>query len=211
MTHADRILGALSRYPQGLDDDELSTLLGITPRQAVNQVCRRLAAAGVIRRAYDPDRGKLTNYCTECTQPDSQRTGRSPRGRPAAAVPISHLAEQHVTAYFMRREGLALRRVTTGEKGFDLKSDTPEVFVEVKAMTRDRPPHRFLTQGEMELARECARKGKRWELHLVVFDGNRVRHHYALPAEYVVMHAEPAGHFRLPLRRPMLEAHRVAI
>ena len=209
MTHADRILSALRRYPQGLDDDELSSLLGITPRQAVNQVCRRLAAAGLIRRAYDPDRGKLTNYWTESRQGVSQGTGTRQAGRPVGAAPISQLAEQHVAAYFMRRERLALRRVTTGEKGFDLKSESPEVFVEVKAMARDRPPHRFLTQGEMELARECAGKGKRWELHLVVLDGDRVSHHYVLPAEYVVTHAEPAGHFRLPLRRAMLEAHRV--
>jgi hypothetical protein len=45
----------------------------------------------------------------------------------------------------------------------------------------------------------------------VVLDDRGVRHHYALPAVYVAQHAVPAGHFRLPLRRPMLEAHRIAL
>ena len=40
-----------------LDDDELSTLTSILPRQQVNQICRRLRAKGILSRELGP--GKI--------------------------------------------------------------------------------------------------------------------------------------------------------
>jgi len=50
MTNANRILKTLEDHPEGLDDDELSQISGVTPRQQVYQICIRLAHQGKIRR-----------------------------------------------------------------------------------------------------------------------------------------------------------------
>lgn len=46
-----------------LDDDELVRRTGISPRQAVNQVCRALERAGTLRRSVG-EHGKLVNILT---------------------------------------------------------------------------------------------------------------------------------------------------
>ena len=61
MTNADRILDILKRYPEGLDDDELSQLSGVTPRQTVNQIARSLEVQGTLIRRRDFVRGKIVN------------------------------------------------------------------------------------------------------------------------------------------------------
>ena len=48
-THAARMMTLLASSP-GLNDDEIARELSIEPRQTVNQVCRRLAARGVLIR-----------------------------------------------------------------------------------------------------------------------------------------------------------------
>ncbi|WOS62038.1 hypothetical protein [Sinorhizobium fredii] len=58
-TQADRIIELL-RERAGLDDDEIAKALGIEPRQTVNQICRRLAASGVLRRERG-NNGKIVN------------------------------------------------------------------------------------------------------------------------------------------------------
>lgn len=50
MTNADRILAALGRHGP-LSDAMLRKLSGVEPHQQVNQICRRLAAQGQIRRS----------------------------------------------------------------------------------------------------------------------------------------------------------------
>ena len=58
-TNEERIVAFLLRRP-GIDDDEISQLTGITPRQQVNQICRRLERQGVLRRSRG-SRGKIVN------------------------------------------------------------------------------------------------------------------------------------------------------
>lgn len=58
-SNADRILAHIRAQP-GLDDDELSRHLGITPRQTVNQIARKLEAEGLIARVPGP-RNKIVN------------------------------------------------------------------------------------------------------------------------------------------------------
>ena len=62
-TNADKILELLARSP-GLDDDEISRLAEISPRQTVNQECRLLAAQGLVRREKEPGR-KIVNYLVD--------------------------------------------------------------------------------------------------------------------------------------------------
>ena len=58
-SHASRIMALLADSP-GLDDDEIASALSIEPRQTVNQVCRRLAARGVLDRTRG-SAGKIIN------------------------------------------------------------------------------------------------------------------------------------------------------
>jgi hypothetical protein len=67
MTNAERIVAVLRDTP-GLDDDELSSMTGILPRQQVNQICRRLATAGIVLRAKR--RGKTVNFIVDPALPN---------------------------------------------------------------------------------------------------------------------------------------------
>ncbi len=60
MTHRERIVELLRKQP-GLDDDEISRLTGIEPRQQVNQICHRLENQGQLKRVPGPA-GKIVNY-----------------------------------------------------------------------------------------------------------------------------------------------------
>src|SRR4051812_21687627 len=55
-----RILEALRRSGQPLDDDRLSAAAGVYPRQQVNQICRALEKDGIVRRYLGPSE-KLVN------------------------------------------------------------------------------------------------------------------------------------------------------
>jgi len=50
MTNKDKIIQFLGKAERGYDDDELSNILNIFPRQQVNQICRRLEKQGIIIR-----------------------------------------------------------------------------------------------------------------------------------------------------------------
>lgn len=75
MTNRDEILNALRGSLQPLDDDQLSRRTGISPRQTVNIVCRRLASEGVLLRRTGPD-GKIVNVLlTESAAASPGRSG----------------------------------------------------------------------------------------------------------------------------------------
>jgi hypothetical protein len=57
-TVAVRVLDELRRSGIALDDDEVARRLGVSPRQTINQVCRRLESAGRLRR-YVGSAGKV--------------------------------------------------------------------------------------------------------------------------------------------------------
>jgi len=59
-TIATRVLDELWRSGRPLDDDELARRISVGPRQAINQVCRRLERSGRLRRYTGPE-GKIVN------------------------------------------------------------------------------------------------------------------------------------------------------
>lgn len=59
-TVARRVLEELRRCDSALDDDELAGRLGISPRQTINQACRRLEQVGRLYRYLGPS-GKIVN------------------------------------------------------------------------------------------------------------------------------------------------------
>ena len=75
-TNVERIVETLQKQP-GLDDDELSMITGILPRQQVNQICRRLERQGRLRREQGP-RGKIVNYLNEEDNANMIRLKRDP-------------------------------------------------------------------------------------------------------------------------------------
>ena len=66
MTHSKIIVELLREQP-GLDDDEISRLTGIEPRQQVNQICLRLERKGKLKRARGSGR-KIVNSLMEGEQ-----------------------------------------------------------------------------------------------------------------------------------------------
>jgi hypothetical protein len=66
-THAQRIIALLSEGAE-LDDDEIASVLSINPRQTVNQICRQLAARGLLRRGRGSS-GKIVNSVYQASTP----------------------------------------------------------------------------------------------------------------------------------------------
>jgi hypothetical protein len=64
-TNRERLLAAIQACP-GLTDAELCRLTGIEPHQQVNQICRALAARGLIRRVTGPG-GQIVNLPSDGT------------------------------------------------------------------------------------------------------------------------------------------------
>jgi hypothetical protein len=59
-TVRDRIIETLQEHPEGLDDDQLASLLGLKQRQQANARCRQLAAEELVERRAVA--GKLRNF-----------------------------------------------------------------------------------------------------------------------------------------------------
>lgn len=103
VSNRDRILDALRLSSRPLDDDQLSDMTGVRPRQQVNQICRALHGEGILRRVEGPD-GKIVN---EILTEDA---------RPAAAVGGGSISEtagaSTAEIAVIRREG---HRVPPGD------------------------------------------------------------------------------------------------
>ena len=78
-TIAERLLEAIRYRP--LDDDVLAKRLGISQRQSIDQVARRLGAEGRLRRYVGHD-GKIVNELAEVAE-------KSPLAEDANFVPQS--------------------------------------------------------------------------------------------------------------------------
>lgn len=83
MTNVERVISALLADP-GLSDSELRQRTNVNPHQQVNQICRRLANEGRLRR-IDRGDGVIRNYLTASGPPDGRasvpqsQTSRVPR------------------------------------------------------------------------------------------------------------------------------------
>ena len=58
MTNKEEIFDLIQKHPEGIDDDDISTLSGIEPRQQVQQLCTQLASVKRIRRESIDKAGK---------------------------------------------------------------------------------------------------------------------------------------------------------
>jgi hypothetical protein len=58
MTNREEIFRLIEGHPEGLDDDDISRMTGIHPRQQVQQLCNQLADSRRIRRQSVGKAGK---------------------------------------------------------------------------------------------------------------------------------------------------------
>lgn len=95
-SNRDRVLHTLRHSSRPLDDDELSRRSDVAPRQAVNQICRALEEAGVLRRVPGPD-GKIVNEL-RATEDDGQTPVSPGPDRAPAASPVAGSVDGSVAA-----------------------------------------------------------------------------------------------------------------
>ena len=67
MTVRQRIVDFLQKHPEGVDDDVLAEVLGLSQRQQANARCRQLESEGLVARR--PVNGKIRNFWLNNTQP----------------------------------------------------------------------------------------------------------------------------------------------
>ena len=58
MTNKEEVFDLIQGHPEGLDDDDISEMTGIRPRQQIQQLCNQLAATKRIRRESVEKTGK---------------------------------------------------------------------------------------------------------------------------------------------------------
>lgn len=128
-TLAERILEAIRFAP--LDDDVLAKRLGVPQRQAVNQVARRLAADGRLRRYVGPD-GKLVNGLPETQAPAARTTLRAV---PAQTRVTEDEVKEAVRAH-LAEQGFEVAVAWGRTRGIDIDARHPDgrhLIIEAKA------------------------------------------------------------------------------
>lgn len=143
MSHGEVILTFLKQNSsEWFGDDELSERLHITPRQTVNQVCRRLAKEGRIRRQSVG--GRIKNGIVGMSEPpppsDYRVSGPSPILE-TTGHDFEGLARRVMSGHFQAD----LRPGVVGRvpKRFDLVSKDESIVGDAKYFTMvggDRPP-----------------------------------------------------------------------
>ena len=72
MTNKEEVFDLIQGHPEGLDDDDISEMTGIRPRQQVQQLCNQLAATQRIRRESVEKTGKrrkIHNFPSSANSP----------------------------------------------------------------------------------------------------------------------------------------------
>jgi len=72
MTNKEEIFELIQGHPEGLDDDDISHITGIQPRQQVQQICNQLASSRRIRRESVQKAGKRRKIHNFPMQADNQ-------------------------------------------------------------------------------------------------------------------------------------------
>jgi hypothetical protein len=73
-TNKEDVFDLIQKHPEGLDDDDISAMTGITPRQQVQQLCNRLASSNRTRRESVEKPGKrrkIHNFPMQGDSPES--------------------------------------------------------------------------------------------------------------------------------------------
>jgi hypothetical protein len=151
-SNTSKLIETLRRWP-GLDDDQLSRQSGITPRQTVNQICRRLEAGGQLRRTTGTE-GKIINTLVAGAAVPTPARTEPVKATPSTEVNnfqrIGSISNAHAgrefedaACAFFAKTGIVLIPNFGVEVGhvkkrmhrFDLGSEEPPILVECKSYT----------------------------------------------------------------------------
>lgn len=127
-TVAMRILEELRRSGLALDDDQLAKRLGVSPRQTINQVCRRLETEGRLRRYVGAD-GKIVNELRRTGDEAPLATTKAFPERVVELPPGSSGEQRRAEVVMLNllgeRLGLTLRprRIPLGDTGVRVEID----------------------------------------------------------------------------------------
>jgi len=86
VSNKDEVFDLIQGHPEGLDDDDISDITGIKPRQQIQQLCNQLAATKRIRRESVEKTGKrrkIHNFPVPDTPADT-----APTSAPIGLEPI---------------------------------------------------------------------------------------------------------------------------
>ena len=100
-TNKEDVFDLIQKHPEGLDDDDICAMTGITPRQQVQQLCNRLAASNRIRRESVEKPGKrrkihnfpIPGNGAESPSSDNKSEGTNWRRRLSALIAATGQAE----------------------------------------------------------------------------------------------------------------------
>ncbi|HEY1640570.1 MAG TPA: helix-turn-helix domain-containing protein [Streptosporangiaceae bacterium] len=148
----ERVLTELRTASRPLDDGELARRTGISPRQAVNRICRDLENAGLLRRRSGPD-GKLVNELVRGPGTSAEPADVPAPGRLVVSVapdddPPGHSGEQRAAERMMldllgQQLGLRLdpARITVpGGARVEIDGSDPARGVLVECWAHQGPP-----------------------------------------------------------------------
>lgn len=130
-TIGERILEAIRHAP--LDDDQLARLLGVSPRQSINQTARHLEAQGKLRRYTGPD-GKIVNAITSDVPAPTPPAPRPVGNGLLTEDEVKSAVKDHLVA-----EGFTVQVAWGRERGVDLDA-------------RHRDGRRWLIEAKGEVA-----------------------------------------------------------
>ena len=86
VTNRDRVLALLRSTGVGLTDAEIRRRTGIEPHQQVNQICRSLAEASIVKREKGAE-GHLVNRLAATAEPEADYEGEADRRTKVATPP----------------------------------------------------------------------------------------------------------------------------
>ena len=122
-TNKEDVFDLIQKHPEGLDDDDIAAMTGITPRQQVQQLCNRLAANNRIRRESVDKPGKrrkIHNFPIEGNGAESLSSGedseaRTWRRRLSALVAATGQAEPDLLDQALSLLAVKVLRRSTGQ------------------------------------------------------------------------------------------------
>jgi hypothetical protein len=147
LSKANLVIEALKRSKE-LDDDELARNTGISPRQTINQICRRLEAKGILVRQKGPH-GKIVNILKDeiqrTTAPTTAHKPLESITPPKISEARSNIGNTHISGEMFVAAELAKRgylvSLTMGNaKAVDLFAERNgrAICVQVKAIAHKR-------------------------------------------------------------------------
>ena len=80
-TNTHTVLDLIRKHPEGLDDDEITEMTGIRPRQQIYQICTRLEGGGQVCRESVEKPGKRKKIHNFPIEAGRVATGGSPKSR----------------------------------------------------------------------------------------------------------------------------------